>query len=113
MLPVVFVRSAEGDLKELRGYILKRFGNNVWQESYDQIKNSVKTIAEFPESGGIPGELENLGLAQYRQTIAGMNRIIYETRNNTVYIHIVCDTRRDLRSMLMTRLLRRSESFSR
>lgn len=105
-LQVVFLRSAECDLKDLRAYILKRFGSHVWQDSYRQIKDSVKTIAQFPESGCIPDELENLGLAQYRQVIAGMNRIVYETRNSTVYIHIVCDTRKDLRSLLMARLLK-------
>ncbi len=107
-LQVVFLRSAECDLKELRAYFLKRFGNIVWQETYSQIKESVVTLSQFPESGSIPAELDNLGLVQYRQIIAGMNRIIYETRNNTVYIHIVCDTRRDLRSLLMARLLRHS-----
>lgn len=110
-LQVVFLHSAECDLKELRSYILKRFGQKIWQESYSQIKNSVATLSQFPESGSIPDELDNLGLLQYRQVVAGMNRIIYETRNNIIYIHIVCDTRRDLRSLLMTRLLRISNSF--
>lgn len=110
-LQVVFLRSAECDLKELRRYILKRFGKNTWQDSYSQIKNAVKTIADFPGSGNIPDELRNLGLMQYRQILAGMNRMIYEKRNNTVYIHIVCDTRRDLRTLLMTRLLKQSDSL--
>lgn len=109
-LKVVFLHSAECDLKELRSYILKRFGQKAWQDSYSQIQDAVGTMAEFPDSGSIPDELRNLGLAQYRQVVAGMNRIIYETRNNTVYIHIVCDTRRDLRSLLMARLLKRSDS---
>jgi plasmid stabilization system protein ParE len=110
-LQVVFLHSAECDLKELRAYILKRFGSHVWQESYGQIKDSVAALSQFPESGSIPDELDNLGLVQYRQVIAGMNRIIYETRDNINYIHIVCDTRRDLRSLLMSRLLRISNSF--
>jgi toxin ParE1/3/4 len=105
-LPVVFVRSAETDLKDLRTYILKRFGQSAWQDSYVQIKACIATIEQFPDGGSVPDELENLGLTQYRQMIAGMNRIIYETRNDTAYIHIVCDARRDLRSLLMARLLR-------
>lgn len=103
---VVFLHSAECNLKELRSYILKRFGQRVWQESYNQIKDSFKTITQFPESGCIPDELENLGLVQYRQVITGMNRVIYEVRSGTVYIHVICDTRRDLQSLLMARLLR-------
>lgn len=34
-----------------------------------------------------------------------MNRIIYELRDRAVYVHVVCDTRRDLRAVLLRRLL--------
>jgi len=47
-----------------------------------------------------------LGLQQYRQVISGMSRIIYELRDEVIYIHIVCDTRRDMRTLLSRRLLR-------
>ncbi|WP_196222186.1 hypothetical protein [Burkholderia ubonensis] len=38
--------------------------------------------------------------------IAGMNRIVYEVRGDIAYIHVVCDTRKDLKSILLRRLLR-------
>jgi toxin ParE1/3/4 len=34
-----------------------------------------------------------------------MNRIIYEVRDDTAYIHVVCDARRDLQSLLMKRIV--------
>jgi hypothetical protein len=34
-----------------------------------------------------------------------MNRIVYELRDDTAYIHIVCDTRRDLQGLLMKRIV--------
>ena len=34
-----------------------------------------------------------------------MNRVIYEVREQTVYIHIIADTRKDLQSLLIKRLL--------
>jgi hypothetical protein len=35
-----------------------------------------------------------------------MNRILYEVRQETVYIHAIIDTRRDLPSFLLRRLVR-------
>ena len=47
-----------------------------------------------------------LNLTQYRQILSGMNRIIYEVRQETIYIHAVCDTRKDMKTLLMKRMLR-------
>jgi hypothetical protein len=56
--------------------------------------------------GSVPEALEALQMVQYRQTLSGMNRIIYEVRQDTVFIHIIVDTRRDIASVLMRRLVR-------
>jgi toxin ParE1/3/4 len=63
-------------------------------------------IRAYPEGGGIPDELANLNLIQFRQIISGMNRIIYEVRGDVAYVHVICDTRKDLRNLLMKRMLR-------
>jgi len=104
-MKVVFLQSAEADLKGLRHYITRNFGKEVWATSYDGIKKSVAMIQDRPKAGRIPSELESLNIAQYRQVLSGMNRIIYEVRENTAYIHIICDTRRDLQSLLMKRIV--------
>lgn len=103
---VVFLKSAELDLKELRGYMVKNFGKDAWQASYAKIKDAVNTIGTFPLGGNVPEELDRLNLTQYRQVVSGMNRIIYEVRQEIIYIHIVCDTRKDMKSLLTRRLLR-------
>lgn len=105
-MKVVFLDGAESDLKDLRQYIVTSFGPRAWQGTYQQIKDSVRTIQTFPLAGAVPDELTTLGLLQYRQIISGMNRFIYEIRGDTAYIHIVCDTRRDMRTLLTRRLLR-------
>jgi plasmid stabilization system protein ParE len=102
---VVFLDSAEQDLRELRHYLLRNFEKPGWQASYSKIKNSVSILKSLPFGGGVPEELDRLGLTQFRQIISGMNRIIYEVRQETVYIHLVCDTRKDLKMLLMQRLL--------
>ena len=103
---VVFLKSAEHDLKELKGHMVKNFGKDAWQASYTRIKDAVNTIGTFLLGGNVPEELERLNLTQYRQVVAGMNRIIYEVRQEIIYIHMVCDTRKDMKSLLTRRLLR-------
>lgn len=102
----VFLEGAEEDLKELRHYFIKSFGKPTWQETYQKIKDSAQAIQTSPQGGSIPDELVDLGLQQYRQVVSDMNRIIYEAREAVIYIHIVCDTRRDMRTLLSRRLLR-------
>jgi toxin ParE1/3/4 len=103
---VVFLKSAEQDLKELRRYVVREFGKETWQASLARIKDCAENIGAFPMGGSVPDELERLNLTQYRQVVSGMNRIIYEIRQEIVYIHIVCDTRKDMKSLLTRRLLR-------
>ena len=102
---VVFLNSAKLDLQELKAYITKKFGRETWQASYGKLKEAVYGLEDFPLKGTVPEEIQSLNLTQYRQVISGMNRIIYEIRQQTVFIHIVCDTR-DMRSLLTKRLLR-------
>lgn len=103
---VFFLHQAELDLKELKDYLLKNFSNRFWQSTYKKIKETINNIKGFPEVGCIPPELENLNLYQYRQVISGMNRIIYEIKKEMIYIHIICDVRREMKSLLSRRLLR-------
>lgn len=103
---VVFLQSAEEDLKELKTYLVKNFGTPAWQASYGNIKNVVDALKMHPLAGSIPQELESIGHSQYRQVLSGMNRIIYEIRQEVVYIHIVCDSRKEMGALLSRRLLR-------
>jgi toxin ParE1/3/4 len=97
-LSVVFLKSAEQDLIELKSYLVKNFGEASWPSSYKGIKKSFGMQEKYPLRGKIPEELENLNLTQYRQVISGMNRIIYQVRQEIVFIHILCDVRKDMRS---------------
>jgi hypothetical protein len=38
--------------------------------------------------------------------LSGQNRVIYTRRDDTIYIHVVTDMRRDLPTLLKKRLLR-------
>jgi toxin ParE1/3/4 len=104
-LRVVILQSAQTDLKELRTYLLKQFSSQTWQSTYIDLKAAILGLAELPYSGSIPEEIEKLNLGQYRQIVCGMNRVIYEVREKSVFIHIIVDTRKSLPALLMKRLL--------
>lgn len=103
---VHLLRAAERDLHDLRTYLTTQFGKEAWQESYTQIKANLTCLAQFPLSGVIPTALETLQLRQSRENIAGNNRSIYEVRQDDIYIHIIVDCRRDMKTVLSHRILR-------
>lgn len=103
---VLMLKSAENDLKELKAYVSKNFSVETWGVTYAKLKEAIRNLQEFPQAGVIPEELEKLNLTQFRQVLSGMNRIIYEVRQDMIYIHMVVDARRDMRSLLTRRLLR-------
>lgn len=105
-LKVVILQSAQTDLRELRTYLVKQFSTQTWQSTYADLKAAILGLADLPYSGSIPEEIEKLNLGQYRQIVLGMNRVIYEVRDETVFIHIIVDTRKSLPALLMRRLLR-------
>lgn len=105
-ISIVILESAEHDLKDLRSYLVKNFSLEVWQDTYRKLKEAIRNLRDFPLSGSIPDEIGKFNLHQYRQVVSGMNRIIYEVRQDMIYIHMIVDVRRDMTSLLTRRLLR-------
>jgi toxin ParE1/3/4 len=102
---VVLLAGADDDLKALRLYITKNFGKDAWLDTSAKLKKSFEVIKTLPAGGSVPDELVRLGLKEYRQVVSGMNRIVYEVSGQVALVHIICDTRRDMRGLLSRRLL--------
>jgi toxin ParE1/3/4 len=79
---------------------------NAWQSANRRIEAAVNRLTQFPFEGSIPDELLRLNLPQFRQVIAGRNRILYEVKQGTILVHLVADTRRDYVALLARRLFR-------
>lgn len=107
-MKVYFLPGAEEDLKDLRRYLLRAFGEAAWLESYAKITETVRLLRDAPEIGSAPEELIDLQFDHYRQLVSGKNRILYEIREDAIYIHVVCESRRDMRSLLARGLVRPS-----
>ena len=102
---VVILHSAKNDLKDIKSYLIRQFSTSTWQQSYDALKQAIRRLETQPYAGSIPEEIEKLNLSQYRQVISGMNRIIYEIRDQTVFVHIIADTRKSLQALLLKHLI--------
>ena len=99
---VVFLQSAVDDLHEIRRYIRKHFSQAVWLDSYAKIKKAILNLEQF-SSWTCPSELP---ATHFLEIIAVKNRVIYEVVGDTVYIHIICDSRQDFKTKLARRPIR-------
>lgn len=93
-------------IDELKSYIVRTFGWETWRQTSMQLQETITHIRRFPATGHTPDELEGLFEDSFRQILSGKNRIIYQVREDTVFIHLVIDARRDLPSLLHRVLLR-------
>lgn len=104
-MKVIFLGPAKQDTLDLRRYILRNFGNEVWKATSLKLKQTVENIQKYPESGSMPEEIQEFSSLNIREVLSGMNRVIYEIKDQTIYIHIITDTRRDLKQLAQKRLL--------
>jgi toxin ParE1/3/4 len=62
-------------------------------------------LRTFPLRGGVPNELDALGVRDYRQLLSRPYRIIYHFDDKVVDILMIADGRRDMQTLLTHRLL--------
>ncbi|WP_175888126.1 type II toxin-antitoxin system RelE/ParE family toxin [Burkholderia contaminans] len=97
---------AKDDYREIRSYVKRQFGNNVWKEVEADYKKVIGQIAEMPETGSIPEEVSALGITDYRQRLVRQTRVLYQIKDNEIYVHMFLDTNRDFQTMLLKRLMK-------
>jgi toxin ParE1/3/4 len=93
-------------IDEIRSYVVRTFGWETWHQTSTQLQETIAHIRQFPASGHPPAELEGFFEDGFRQVLSGKNRIIYQVRDDTVFVHLVVDVRRDLPSLLQRIVLR-------
>lgn len=96
---------AERDLESIYDYIVPSDGAVQVQRVLDVLVEAAESLATMPERGNGPRELTGSGFTQYKQLIRAPWRIIYRIAGKQVFIDVVVDSRRDMRSVLAQRLL--------
>ena len=104
-MKIRYTTGARSDLFQLRRYVIGRFDAATWSRSLAELRDRVALLADQPRLGTVPPELDELGIDRYLELAVGRNRLIYELRDDTVFILLVVDHRRDFRAVLARRLL--------
>jgi plasmid stabilization system protein ParE len=100
-----YTAGARSDLLQLRRYVIGRFDAATWSRTLAELRDQAALLSDQSRLGSVPPELEELGIDRYLELAVGRNRLIYELRDDTVFILLVVDHRRDFRAVLARRLL--------
>lgn len=104
-LEVLLTRGAERDLGELHAYIAASESPARADAVLERLITAIERLQSAPDRGAHPPELLALGILEYRQLVVKPWRIVYRVNGPVVYVYLVTDSRRDLRSLLLRRLL--------
>jgi len=103
---VRLTEDAEQDLIDIYRYIALQDSAENADYVLDQLESRCSRLAELPERGHIPPELDRIGVTNYREVYFKPYRVIYEAIRQDVFIHCILDGRRDIPSLLHRRLIR-------
>jgi toxin ParE1/3/4 len=102
---VLLTRGAERDLEDVYAYLLEHESQTRADHVLNQITAAAQSLATAPERGSCPHELAALGIHEYRQVFFKPYRVIYRVIGTQVFVYLIVDGRRDLKSLLARRLL--------
>ena len=102
---VFLTRDAVRDLEEIDEYLAASDSEAKADYVLDKIEAVLQRLSESPERGNRPRELLALGVGDYRQVFFKPYRIIYTIRHKDIYVLLIADGRRDMETLLQSRLL--------
>jgi len=102
---VLLTQDAERDLRSLYKYIAEHDSPQKAENLLDKIEKKFIRLSDLPERGACPKELSSLGIRDYREIFFKHYRVIYRIENQTVYVYLIVDGRRDMQRVLQERLL--------
>lgn len=103
---VLITKTAEEDIIEIYNYVYKNDSSSKADKLFKKIQEAILNLEEFPLRGHIPPELERINVTGYLEIHYKPYRIFYQVLNQTVYLHFILDSRRDISELLPKRLLR-------
>ena len=107
---VRLTNDAVRDLEDVCDYVARVDGRSRAQYVLTRIEEAVAALSEFPERGSFPDELLEFGIRRYREVFFKPYRIVYRVEEDSVFVLLIADGRRDMRTLLLRRLLRADAS---
>jgi len=102
---VMLTAGAERDLEEIYNHIAAFDSQISADYVLDRLVKVTKSLISSPGRGPHPGELQALGIREYRQIFFKPYRVIYRVIGKRVFIYLIVDGRRDMQALLARRLL--------
>lgn len=103
---VLMISEAENDLDGIWRYVSRTDSISKADKLLKNLEEKCFSLAQFPNRGHVPLELEKIAVYDYQKIHYKPYRIIYQVVNKNVYVHCVLDGRRDLQTILLQRLLK-------
>ena len=98
--------NAEDDIEGIGEYIAEADSPSRAAYVVAGIREVVEGLADLPRRGSHVRELEQAGRPGFREVLFKPYRIIYRVTDDAVQVLLVADGRRDMRRLLLRRLLR-------
>ena len=102
---VLLTDDAAQDLVDVYDFIALHDSPEKAQHVLEQIEKAFSSLSFSPERGAYLKELLSLGIREYREIFFKPYRIIYRVMGEAVYVMLIADGRRDMRSLLQRRLI--------
>ena len=102
---VQLTADAVRDLEDIYRYIDHHRSPVAAHHVLEQIEQAFSGLSEHPNRGRYPRELLDLGIREYREIYFKPYRIIYRVIENTAYVFLIAEGRRDMQTLLQRRLL--------
>ncbi len=103
---VLLSRDAEDDIAGIYRYVATHDSAAAADSLLNRLEKTCYSLARLPERGNIPRELQEIGVTEYREIHFKPYRILYRILNQQVIVYCVLDGRRDMQSLLHSRLIR-------
>lgn len=103
---VLLTDAAARDLQSIHAYISESDSPASAERILAEMLKVAERLEVFPDRGSRPRELLALGYVDYRQIMIKPWRVIYRIAAQRVFILMIADGRREMRTLLAQRLLR-------
>ena len=102
---VLLTHDAQRDLLDIHAWIEESDGPAKAGHVSGRLERAIESLGDTPDRGAWPGELEALGIREYRQVHFKPYRMICRVVGKRVFVVLVADGRRDMQTLLSRRLL--------
>ena len=103
---VYLTKDAEDDIFEIYKYVAQNDSAVKADKLFENLKNTCLSLENIPERGHTPIELQRINVKEYLEIHFKHYRIIYQIKNQKIFIHCILDGRRNFQDVLIKRLLR-------